>query len=319
MRYVSSGRMGVILSEGFEGGISVGAELLKGSSSSLSEVSSEWKGDLGDPGLRGFALEFVMLVLGEGTGGLVVGGASGEVAAVAADTEEVVGVAGGRVIVVVVVVGESTVEVLAEVAAEESTSGASAEKRSGRIVEGVEGTECRRGGSIFDRVVVVEDELTLLARYSFSFADASGSIGVAAKVTVVFSPSKATSNSALVADSGTEGKTASSVVVAGAGEVVEVADGGAMFVVAAMGAAAGAVAEVAAEGSVTVGLTVSELVAGSVVVGSFVAGKSVTEASIAGAPLVGAFVVEESVKGKLVAREPVAVGSPVGKVGPWGD
>ena len=51
-------------------------------------------------------------------------------------------------------------------------------------------------------------------------------IGVAAEVTVVFSPSKATSNSALVADSGAEGKTASSVVVAGAGEVVEVADGG---------------------------------------------------------------------------------------------
>ena len=66
-------------------------------------------------------------------------------------------------------------EVLAEVAAEESTSGASAKKRSGRIVEGVEGTECRRGGSIFDCVVVVEDELTLLAKYSFSFADASGS------------------------------------------------------------------------------------------------------------------------------------------------
>ena len=125
MRYVSSGRMGVILSEGFEGGISVGAELLKGSSSSLSEVSSEWKGDLGDPGLRGFALEFVMLVLGEGTGGLVVVGASGEVAAVAADTEEVVGVAGGRVIVVVVVVGAAAEA--REVAAEELTAEAAAE------------------------------------------------------------------------------------------------------------------------------------------------------------------------------------------------
>ena len=135
MRYVSSGRMGVILSEGFEGGISVGAELLKGSSSSLSEVSSEWKGDLGDPGLRGFALEFVMLVLGEGIGGLVVVGASGE-AAVAADTEEVVGVAGGRVIVVVVVVGAAAEaremaaeELMAEAAAEacESITGAGAE------------------------------------------------------------------------------------------------------------------------------------------------------------------------------------------------
>jgi hypothetical protein len=84
--------------------------------------------------------------------------------------------------------------------------------------------------------------------------------------------------------------------------------------------------EVASGGPMTEEFVIVEQVMEKIEVEAFVAEILVAGALVIGVPLVGASVTREvsegepvSVEGGPVAGEPVAVGSPIGKVGPWGD